>query len=115
MTDLGFKESYRRKHPGQGTENVCYCFDNMYIALIWVTTQNDLISPVVEPLKFNERSKWTTLGTSPFGIALRCQTSFPFESHLYHAPYLPEGVTLPYAKRKDTYIFSLPSFTLTAL
>lgn len=25
---IGLVESYRRDHPGQGTSNVCYCFEN---------------------------------------------------------------------------------------
>ena len=36
MADLGFAETYRRVHRGQGTQNVCYAFDNLYLELLWI-------------------------------------------------------------------------------
>lgn len=31
---LGLVETYRRRHLGQGTENACYCFDNLFVELL---------------------------------------------------------------------------------
>lgn len=31
----GLRESFRRRHPGQRTANVCFCFDNAYLELLW--------------------------------------------------------------------------------
>ena len=36
LTDAGLRESFRRDHPGQGTTNVCCCFDNAYLELLWL-------------------------------------------------------------------------------
>ena len=36
LASLGFMQTYRRIHPGQGTQNVCYCFDNLFLELLWV-------------------------------------------------------------------------------
>lgn len=41
MARYGFQESYRRNHPGQGTENVCYCFDNLYLELLCATRKRN--------------------------------------------------------------------------
>lgn len=35
MTELGLLETYRRVHTGQGTRNICYCFDNMFLELLY--------------------------------------------------------------------------------
>lgn len=36
LSTLGHIESFRRAHPGQGTSNACFCFDNAYLGLLWV-------------------------------------------------------------------------------
>ncbi len=41
----GMVESYRRRHPGQGTANVCFCFDNAFLELLWVTSEAEVTSP----------------------------------------------------------------------
>jgi hypothetical protein len=35
----GFTETYRRAHPGQGTAKVCFAFDNLYLELLWLTSE----------------------------------------------------------------------------
>ncbi len=98
MTNLGFQESYRRKHPGQGTENICYCFDNAYLEILWVNDLGETKSNDVAPLQFDKRGCGKG---NPFGIAIRDNVPFPFDHHLYFAPYFPDGFSLPYAKSSD--------------
>ncbi|MDV7339878.1 VOC family protein [Terasakiella sp. A23] len=98
MTALGFTESYRRKHPGQGTENICYCFDNCYLEVLWVNNLTETRSDAVAPLQFDQRGFGKG---NPFGIAIRDNQPFPFDHHLYHAPYFPDDFSLPYAKSSD--------------
>jgi hypothetical protein len=31
LEQAGLRESFRRRHPGQGTTNACFCFDNAYL------------------------------------------------------------------------------------
>lgn len=45
---LGFTETYRRAHPGQGTANVCFAFDNLYLELLWLTSEAEARSPATE-------------------------------------------------------------------
>jgi len=112
MSALGFQESYRRVHHGQGTQNVCYCFDNCYLELLWVSRPEELQNPNVNVLKFDQRSNWLQNKASPFGIALRDNQTFPFPAYSYRAPYLPDGMTIPYAKSSDNldypFLFKSP-------
>jgi len=34
LAQLGFVETCRRTHPGQGTANVCCCFNTLYLELL---------------------------------------------------------------------------------
>ena len=39
LRHLGLTETYRRTHPGQGTANACFAFDNLYLELLWLTRE----------------------------------------------------------------------------
>lgn len=96
----GLRASYRRRHPGQGTANVCYCFDNAYLELLWIEDEAETTAPAVVRTRLAERADWRRTGTSPFGIALRGGSSeelFPGGSWEYAAPFLPPGLTVPVA------------------
>lgn len=96
----GLTESYRRDHPGQGTTNVCYCFDNAYLELIWARDSNEIAAPLVARTRLAERAAWRDNGASPFGIAVRGAAS-GFATWDYPAPFLPDGVTFPVAKASE--------------
>ena len=68
---LGLTETYRRAHPGQGTANVCFAFDNLFLELLWLTSETEARSPAIARTRLWDRSRWSASGTSPFGIALR--------------------------------------------
>jgi len=102
MARLGFQESYRRKHNGQGTENISYCFDNLYIELLWVNDNKDLNSPDVRPLQFSERSQWQKTKASPFGIGIRAN-----QDQL--------DLTITTIEGKKDCIFSFPSMDIKSL
>lgn len=94
----GLRESYRREHPGQGTANVCYAFDNAYLELLWVTNAAELRSPAVAPTRLAERADWRQTGACPFGIALRTEPAdapLPLECWDYSAPFFPPGMAIP--------------------
>lgn len=101
LTALGLRESCRRDHPGQGTANVCFCFDNAYLELLWVTDHAAVSSPVVTRTGLAERADWRNNGASPFGIALRGDSPAPFPTWHYTPPYLPEGMSIPVALSSD--------------
>ncbi|MFD2206951.1 VOC family protein [Kiloniella antarctica] len=110
MQQAGFIESYRRDHPGQGTTNICYCFDNAYLELLWVNDEQALRRAPISNTRLADRAQWKTNNSSPFGIALR--SNFPFETWDYCPPYLPEGMSIPVAQSsldpEQPFIFKSP-------
>jgi hypothetical protein len=103
LTAAGLQESFRRDHPGQGTTNVCCCFDNAYLELLWLHDPDRARDPAVARMRLAERAAWQTSGASPFGIAVRIDPdrALPFETWDYAAPFLPAGVTIPVAVASD--------------
>ncbi len=101
LDDLGLCESCRRDHPGQGTANVCYCFDNAYLELLWVTDQAAVSSPIISRTGLAERADWRNNGANAFGIALRGDNPAPYPTWDYTPPYLPDGVSIPVALSSD--------------
>lgn len=92
LAQFGLAETYRRRHPGQGTENVCYRLDNAYLELLWVNDPAEIDGALVAPTGLGPRSRWRTAGTCPFGIALRHDADPPFATWPYRPPYLPPQI-----------------------
>ena len=100
MEALGLRVSYQRAHPGQGTANACFVFENAFIELLWITAEVEARSSLIARTRLWERSLWRKTNFSPFGIAWRGEApridTWPF------APaYLPLGVTIPVASDGD--------------
>ena len=101
---LGLVETYRRKHPGQGTENMCFAFDNLYLELLWVSDPQEARSPSITRTGLFERSLWRTEGTCRFGIAWRETEGEPTLAApvwSYEPPYLPPGMSIAVAVDSD--------------
>lgn len=98
LTKFGLKEGARRTHAGQGTSNVCFCFRNAYLELIWASDAAEIGSELVKPLGLRERSLWRENGSSPFGVCFRSTgpegKAPPFGSWPYRPPYLPPGMSI---------------------
>ena len=105
LESLGFEVNAHRSHPGQGTRNVCYVFDNAYLELLWLVNEAEARSPAVARTQLAERAHWRQNAASPLGIALRgCgpQAPLPFETWDYHTPFRPGGrKVLPIATFSD--------------
>ncbi len=105
LESLGFEINARRNHPGQGTCNVCYVFDNAYLELLWLVNEAEARSPAVARTQLAERARWRENAASPLGIALRGfgpRAPLPFETWDYHPPYRPGGrKVLPIAAFSD--------------
>ncbi|MGK4001439.1 VOC family protein [Sorangium sp. So ce1036] len=100
LESAGLRESFRRSHPGQGTANVCFCFDNAYLELLWVEARDELASPLVARTRLAARAAWRRTGASPFGVAVRSAppgAPLPFATWDYRPPYVPEGVAIDVA------------------
>lgn len=102
LAHLGFVETYRRTHPGQGTANVCYCFDNLYLELLWIDDRDAVGSAPIARTRLLERSLWRDNGACPFGLAWRGDDPIFGESTWpYQPPYLPAGGSIPVATDSD--------------
>jgi hypothetical protein len=98
---LGLVETYRRQHPGQGTANVCFAFDNMFVELLWMVDPVEALSPPIVRTGLEPRSRWRTAGTCPFGIAWRGDYDDAIETWDFAPPYMPEGVSIEVAIDSD--------------
>lgn len=107
LARLGLRESYRRRHIGQGTANVCYCFENAFLELLWIDDPVAVQSPPIRRLNLAERN---TGAAHPMGLAWRGLYKTP--TWPFAPPYLPEGVTIPVATLSDNsampLIFTFP-------
>jgi hypothetical protein len=104
LGSLGLIETYRRTHSGQGTQNVCYCFDNLYLELLWVNDADAVRNDGIKRTGLYERSLWRVNGNCPFGIALRRSPVDPvslFSTWEFKPPYLPQGVAIAVATDSD--------------
>ena len=93
---LGLTETFRRAHPGQGTANVCFAFDNLYLELIWATDEAELRSPTTVPTRLWERSQWRSSSHSPLGVAVRGELP-GVRTWDYRPPYLPGETSIQVA------------------
>ncbi|MEM9071434.1 MAG: VOC family protein [Myxococcota bacterium] len=91
----GLVETYERAHPGQGTANVCYAFDNAFVELLWIEDESDARHPRTARTRLWERSHHGC----PFGICWRGEVSF--ETWDYHPQYLPQERAISVATLSD--------------
>lgn len=96
---LDLEPSFRRRHVGQGTANLCYAFDNAYLELFYVVDESELKATSLGRADFTARAAWRKTGASPFGIA--CRGELPGESWVYSNPSLPPGVSITISTEGD--------------
>lgn len=94
---LGLVETYRREHPGQGTANACFAFDNLFIEVLWIVDPAEALTPAIVRTGLEPRSRWRSAGTCPLGIAWRGKAKGLIETWDFAPPYLPKGITIDVA------------------
>jgi hypothetical protein len=108
---LGLEPSFRRRHVGQGTANLCYAFDNAYLELLHVLDVEELNASPLGRAALADRAAWRKTGASPFGIASR-GGALPGESWSYRSPDFPPGVSIAVSAESDDagvpFVFSSP-------
>lgn len=102
---LGLRETYRRDHPGQGTSNICYCFEDAFLELLVLVDPAEAASPAVARTGLLERANWRSSGTCPIGIAWRLEPGEEAPPALplwpFRPPYLPPALHIPVAEESD--------------
>ncbi len=104
LREMGLAETCRRQHPGQGIENVCFCFPNMFFECLWVTDIREATSNATTRTALFERSQWRVRKTSPIGLAWRNSAGEPssgIPTWTYKPPYLPEHMGIEVAVESD--------------
>ena len=94
LIDFGFSEGSANNHPGQGTANRRFFFDNAVIELLFLTDSDEARSELTRPTRLYERLTSKRGEDSPFGICFRPadgndikEASFPCWA--YRPTYLP--------------------------
>ncbi|WBO86140.1 VOC family protein [Hymenobacter yonginensis] len=112
---LGLIEGSSRVHPGQGTTNRKFYFENFFLEILWVHDEAEITSPLLQPTRLWERARYATTGTSPYGLCLRNtpDTDPVFTAALAYQPvYFPAGLpieVLPHAHNPSLpWTFRLP-------
>lgn len=94
LIDFGFKEGSANIHPGQGTANRRFFFDNVMIELLFLTNADEARSKLTQPTMLYQRLISEDDKVSPFGICFRPaegddnrRATFP--CWVYRPTYLP--------------------------
>jgi len=102
LTQLGFAEGSPNTHPGQGTANRRFFFENAYLELLWVSEPTEARSDHTRRTRLWERWSQRAAGASPFGLVFRptCAPSerAPFATWAYRPKYLPAGLAIEFAE-----------------
>ena len=100
LITLGLVEGTPNVHPGQGTANRRFFFQNAMLELIFVTDEAEARRAEVAPTRLWERSRWRQTAACPFGLCLRAtgDDAPPFPTYEYRPAYLPEGAAIPIAR-----------------
>jgi Glyoxalase-like domain len=112
---LGFVEGSSNTHPGQGTANRRFYFDNFMLELVWVADPAEARNERTRRTRLWERCEDQDSQISPFGIIFRSTGTPPapppFATWSYTPMYLPPGLAMQVAEGTTLYepeLFYLP-------
>jgi hypothetical protein len=99
---LGFVEGSSNTHPGQGTANRRFYFDNFMLELVWVADPDEVRNERTRRTRLWERCEGKDSQVSPFGIIFRSTSTPPapppFATWPYTPIYLPPGLAMQVAE-----------------
>ncbi|MEL7332810.1 MAG: VOC family protein [Cyanobacteria bacterium J06560_2] len=102
LLSFGLSEGSSNIHPGQGTANRRFFFENAMLELLWVHDRAEAISAPIRRTHLWERWQQRASGACPFGICLRASesdhlapdTTIAFEHWAFCPPYLPKDLAI---------------------
>lgn len=103
LAQLGLAEGSRNVHPGQGTANRRYFFDNFMLELLWVANAAEATSSAQNRrTRLWERWSGRRSGACPFGVVFRrsgdLDSLAPFQTWSYQPSYLPPHLSIEIAE-----------------
>jgi Glyoxalase-like domain len=115
LVRLGFVEGSSNTHPGQGTANRRFFFENFMLELVWVADPAEAQSERTRRTRLWDRCERRDAGANPFGIIFRSAqvqpAPAPFPTWSYAPAYLPAGMSMQIADGTTLYepeLFYLP-------
>jgi hypothetical protein len=100
LARFGLVEGSGNAHPGQGTANRRFFFDNAFIELLWLADAAEANSEATRPTMLFQRLTGEAAQVSPFGLCFRPsggEKRAPFPSWQYRPAYLPPGLAVDVA------------------
>lgn len=97
LVEFGLTEGSSRLHPGQGTKNRKFYFENFFLELLWVMEPKEIQSKSTAKIKLWERSQFRVNAYSPFGLCLvNSRSTDPLfqGSEVYQPNYFPKGMSI---------------------
>jgi hypothetical protein len=105
LIEFGLTEGSPNRHPGQGTANRRFFFQNAFLELLWVEDPAEAQNELVRRTGLWERWSRRGRGASPFGVGFRpgpeTGKPVPFPTWEYRPPYLPEPLAIHMAANSD--------------
>lgn len=105
LSNLGFTEGSNNRHPGQGTANHRFFFDNFMLEFLFVDDVEGLVDERAEMLRLKDR--FSNPAVSPIGIASRrssaAKSAAQYGYAAYKAPYLPPELEIQVALDPDRF------------
>lgn len=97
LVEFGLTEGSGRVHPGQGTANRKFYFDNFFLEILWVENQQEFNRELIVSTGLGQRAEYSLNSASPFGLCLANEPatdSFFTAAYQYQPDYFPAGMTI---------------------
>ena len=88
LVQFGLLEGSNRVHPGQGTRNRKFYFQNFFLEIVWVFNEDEIRSKITAPTHLWERCQNRGNRCSPYGLVLvdTDDTNILFEKSIKYRP-----------------------------
>ncbi|MEM9088461.1 MAG: hypothetical protein AAGC93_06920 [Cyanobacteria bacterium P01_F01_bin.53] len=105
LISSGLVEGSSNTHPGQGTANRRFFFQNAGLELLWAHSEKEATSAPIRRTHLWERWKNRTTSACPFGICLRpvnpSNQELAFPHWPFQPPYLPAPLSIAVGTNSD--------------
>ena len=95
LISFGLTANESRVHKGQGTMNRTFSFENFYLEIAWIHSEQEIKSDLVKPTGLWQRAEYFKNNCSPFGLIIinNEESDHLFENaDTYQPQYFPTGM-----------------------